>query len=131
MNLPNMTEAANMFLWRELDATRNSVQMVGQAHFSHKQLHGKKGSEIQEMLWQEKKINWNDYPSFFKRGTFIIRKKVMKPPDLEKVPEKHRKAVPLCPVERNEFSRYDMPPFTKVTNRERVLFFGEEPLSVS
>jgi tRNA(His) 5'-end guanylyltransferase len=131
MNLPNITEAANMFLWRELDATRNSVQMAGQAHFSHKQLHGKKGSEIQEMLWQEKKINWNDYPPAFKRGTFIIRRMVMKPPYVSKIPEQFKSKTPQVPVERREFFKYDMPPFTKVANRERVLFFGEEPLTVS
>lgn len=128
MSLPNTIEAANMFLWREFDATRNSVQMAGQAYFSHKQLHAKNGSMIQEMLFQEKQINWNDYPSAFKRGTYIIRKKVMKSPDLSKVPEQHRAKIPNIPVERSEFIKYDMPPFSKVTNRERVLFYGEEPI---
>jgi tRNA(His) 5'-end guanylyltransferase len=129
MNLPNTVEAANMFLWREFDATRNSIQMAGRAYFSHKQLHGKNGSVIQEMLFQEKKINWNDYPAFFRRGTFILRRKVKQPPDLSKVPEKYRNTVdPNILIEKSEFIKYDMPPFTKVANRDRVLFFGEEPV---
>lgn len=129
MNLPNPVEAANMFLWREFDATRNSVQMAGQAYFSQKQLHGKNGSMIQEMLFQEKSINWNDYPNFFKRGTYILRRKVKVPPDLSKVPEKHRNKIdPNILIEKNEFIKYDMPTFSKIANRERVLFFGEEPI---
>lgn len=129
ITLPNVVEAANMFLWRELDAARNSVQMAGRAYFSHKQLYGKNGSQIQEMLFQEKQINWNDYPSAFKRGTFILRRKVMEKPDLTKVPEKYRDKInPDLPIEKTEFVKYDMPPFSKVANRERVLFFGEEPV---
>lgn len=129
MNLPNPVEATNMFLWRELDAARNSVQMAGRSYFSHKQLHGKNGSAIQEMLFQEKGINWNDYPSFFKRGTFILRRKIIEKPDLSKVPEKYRDRVnPDLPIEKSEFIKYDMPPFSKVANRERVLFFGEKPV---
>ncbi len=130
-NLPNIGEATNMFLWREMDASRNSVQMAGQAYFSHNQLHKKKGSQIQEMLFSEKGINWNDYPAFFKRGTFIIRKKVRRVPDLSKIPEKWRKVASDAPIERNEFVRYDMPPLKTVVNRDRVLFFGEEPLLAS
>lgn len=129
MTLPNVVEAANMFLWRELDAARNSIQMAGRVYFSHKQLHGKNGSQIQEMLFQEKQINWNDYPSAFKRGTFILRRKVIGRPDLSKVPEKYKDRInPDLPIEKTEFVKYDMPSFSKVVNRERVLFFGEEPV---
>ncbi len=61
-SVPNQVEAVNAVLWREQDATKNSIQMVGQAHFGPKQLLRKNGDEIQEMLWQKKKINWNDFP---------------------------------------------------------------------
>ena len=66
-------EIVNYFIWRQQDATRNSIQMVGQANFSHKQLHGKSCNDIQEMLFQEKGINWNDIPTYQKRGTCIIK----------------------------------------------------------
>jgi tRNA(His) guanylyltransferase len=72
-NLPNLDEAANAFLWRELDATKNAVSMAASAYFSPKQLHGKSGKEKQEMLFQHHGINFNDYPAFFKRGTFVRR----------------------------------------------------------
>lgn len=66
-------EVVNYFIWRQQDATRNSVQMVGQANFSHKQLHGKSCNNIQEILFQEKGINWNDIPTYQKRGVCIIK----------------------------------------------------------
>ncbi|MGJ0846521.1 tRNA(His) guanylyltransferase Thg1 family protein [Tissierella praeacuta] len=66
-------EVTNYFIWRQQDATRNSIQMVGQANFSHKQLHKKSCDDIQEMLFQEKGINWNDLPAPNKRGVCIIK----------------------------------------------------------
>lgn len=71
-NIPK-EEVTNLLYWRQLDAARNSVQMVGQAYFSHKELHGKSCNMIQEVLWQEKNINWNDYPTECKRGACCIR----------------------------------------------------------
>ena len=66
-------EVFNYFLWRQQDAARNSVSMTAQAHFSHARLQSKSSSEMQEMLWQEKGINWNDLPAGFKRGRVVER----------------------------------------------------------
>jgi tRNA(His) 5'-end guanylyltransferase len=65
-------EVTNYFLWRQQDATRNSILGLAQAHYSPKQLHGKDSSEMQEMLWQ-KGINWNDTPTHRKRGACAVR----------------------------------------------------------
>lgn len=67
-------EVINCILWRQQDATRNSIQSVGQANFSHKELHGKNCSDIQDMLMLQKGINWNDYPIHLKRGSCCIKK---------------------------------------------------------
>lgn len=72
-NLPK-EEVVNCLIWRQQDATRNSIQSVGQANFSHKELHGKNCSDIQDMLMLEKGINWNDYPTTLKRGSCCIKK---------------------------------------------------------
>ena len=72
-NIPK-EEVANVILWRQQDATRNSIQSVGQANFSHKELHGKNCSDIQDMLVLEKGINWNDYPTTLKRGSCCVKK---------------------------------------------------------
>ena len=67
-NIPK-EEVANLIYWRQLDATRNSIQMVGQANFSHSELQGKSCNMIQDMLLTQKDINWNNFPVPCKRGT--------------------------------------------------------------
>ena len=67
-------EVVNCLIWRQQDATRNSIQSVGQANFSHTKLHGKNCSDIQDMLMIENGINWNDYPTYLKRGSCCIKK---------------------------------------------------------
>ncbi len=71
-NVPR-EDVCNYFIWRQQDCTRNAIQMVGQANFSHKQLQNKSCNQIQEMLWQEKNINFNDFPVYQKRGTCIYK----------------------------------------------------------
>lgn len=71
-NIPK-EEVTNYIYWRQLDATRNSIQMVGQANFSHRELQNKSCNEIQDMLVTQKNINWNDFPIYQKRGTCVIR----------------------------------------------------------
>ena len=71
-NIPK-EEVTNLIYWRQLDATRNSIQMVGQANFSHKELQNKSCNDIQDMLHEQKGISWNDYPTVCKRGTAIIK----------------------------------------------------------
>ena len=66
-------EVTNYFLWRQQDASRNSVQMLGQSKFSHKELQGKNNSKVQDMLMDKFKINWNDVETRFKRGVCVIR----------------------------------------------------------
>lgn len=66
-NLPE-AEVANYFIWRQQDASRNSVQMLGRFHFSQKQMHGLSNVQVQEML-KEKNADWNDIPTWMKRGT--------------------------------------------------------------
>jgi tRNA(His) 5'-end guanylyltransferase len=63
------SEVANYFYWRQLDATRNSIEMVGHCNFSQKELHKKTCNQIQDMLHEQKGINWNDFPTHLKRGS--------------------------------------------------------------
>jgi tRNA(His) 5'-end guanylyltransferase len=71
-NIPK-EEVANLIYWRQLDATRNSIQMVGQANFSHKELQNKSCNDIQDMLMTQKGINWNDFPTHLKRGSCCVK----------------------------------------------------------
>jgi len=71
-NIP-MEEVLNCVLWRIKDCNRNSINSLGQAHFSHKELQNKNTSEVQDMLMEKFKINWNDLSNFEKGGTLIVQ----------------------------------------------------------
>ena len=75
-NIPK-EEVTNCIYWRQLDASRNSIQMVGQANFSHKELQNKSCNDIQDMLMTQKGINWNDLPTYQKRGSCCVRNKIV------------------------------------------------------
>ncbi len=128
--VPNVAEGTNVFLWREWDATKNSISMAAHSVYSDKQLHGKNGSDKQEMLFQ-KGINWNDYPAFFKRGTYIQRRSVVRPfttEEMDKLPPKHEaRSNPGLTVERSEWRVVELPPLGQIVNREAVIFEGAEP----
>lgn len=131
-NVPNKDEAANAILFRENDASRNSCSMAASHYYSHKELDNKTSKEKNEMLFA-KGINWNDYPSHFKRGTFIQRKKVLRKfttSELDKLPPKHEaRKNPDLVYERSEVEIVSMPPFSTVINRVGVIFNGEEPMT--
>lgn len=74
-NIPK-EEVTNLIYWRQLDATRNSIQMVGQANFSHSELQNKSCNDIQNMLLTQKNINWNDLPTYQKRGSCCVKKEI-------------------------------------------------------
>ena len=76
-NIPK-EEVCNAFIWRQQDATRNAIQMIGQSNFSHKQLQNKNCNQIQEMLFQEKSINFNNFPTKNKRGVCVIKETYLK-----------------------------------------------------
>lgn len=67
-------EVCNCLIWRQQDATRNSIEAVGQANFSHHELHKKTCNMIQEMLWSQRGINWNDFPTELKRGSCCVKR---------------------------------------------------------
>lgn len=68
--VPSKEEAINNFMWRELDAKKNSISMSARTYYSHDELHGKTADEMQEMLWQ-KGVNWNNYPNFSSDGHIL------------------------------------------------------------
>ena len=71
-NIPR-EEVVNYMIWRQQDATRNSIQGLCQATFGHKAMHGKNTSTVQDMLMLQKGINWNDVETYFKRGGVVYR----------------------------------------------------------
>ena len=64
-------DAPNVFIWRQRDWERNSIQMLARAHFIHKECENKKVPELHEMLFT-KGINWAKYNDQLKNGTFLF-----------------------------------------------------------
>ena len=86
-------EVNNYFIWRQQDASRNSVQMLGRSHFSHKELDRKSNDKVQEMLFEEHGVNWNDLESWKRRGSCVTR-------------YGHDDDIPLFTQDRNYIPRY-------------------------
>lgn len=72
-NVPNLTEAYNTFLWRQNDASRNSIQMATRSVASHKECNGLNTKQLQELYHKKSGRNWNDLAEHLKRGTFITK----------------------------------------------------------
>jgi tRNA(His) guanylyltransferase len=109
--IPDPIEVENYFIWRQQDATRNAIQMVAQSMYSHKELHGKRWADLNELIFQ-KGQNFNDYDSRLKRGSFIIKAyKTMEMLD--------RKTKEMRPVERSFWEVMDETPmFTSPEGRD-------------
>lgn len=119
--IPSKAEAANMFLWRWKDATKNAIQMVAQENFSPKQLHGRHGGEMIEML-RECGIEFDTLPAFFRRGTFarrVLELRDLTECELASIPEKHR---PVGPVQRHRIDTFTVEDFFGMTDRESFIF---------
>jgi tRNA(His) 5'-end guanylyltransferase len=66
------TEVEKYLLWRQLDASANSLNMLASAHFTHAELLGKSTAEKHDLL-HSRGINWAKQPADFKRGRAIVR----------------------------------------------------------
>ena len=74
--IPDRIEVYNYFVWRNQDCARNSLNMVAQEHFSHKELQGKSNSERHEML-MSKGINWSNLENKYKNGRVIYKQSIV------------------------------------------------------
>lgn len=102
LNLDSEDDLHEMLAWRQKDATRNAVSMAAQSVFSHRELQGVGTQQLVDMLWYDKGIVFGVYPAYFKNGTFITRRLVVRdltPEELERIPADRR---PTGPVTRTE-----------------------------
>jgi tRNA(His) 5'-end guanylyltransferase len=105
-------EVCNYFIWRQQDATRNSIQMVGQANFSHRELQNKSCDKIQDMLMTQKDTNWNDFDTVKKRGSCCTKTGKHTIVDIQTGEQKERfiweidKNIPIFTQDRNYIERF-------------------------
>ena len=115
--VPTEFEATNYLIWREADATRNSIQMVAQHHLGHSACQNLSCNQLQEALFQQHGINWNDYPGSFKRGTYLIRRPI-------EPLTWHQDGAP-----KRESILVNLPRLASLANREDVVLRGAEPIA--
>lgn len=131
-NVPSLTEAANVLVWRELDASRNSIQMLAQHYFSQKDLDKVPCDRIKEMLLSKYSVDWEKSPSRFKYGAYFRREtKQVKfsSEELTLLPERHdAKTNPDFVYSRNFTIRLDFPSILSIINRSDVIFNDAEPV---
>lgn len=129
-NVPDLQTCIENIIWRELDASRNSVNMAAHSLFSNKELKGKSTKERIEML-QQKNFFWNTLDNRLKRGSIFVKKQFLKhlsEEQLEKIPKDKR---PDGPIVRTEIQRLDLQKnLTRIFNARDVIFDNREPIYI-
>lgn len=137
LNMPSLTEAANMITWRSMDSVKNSITLLALEHFSNKQIHGKSGEEKIRMLAEKGVDYYSVLDETLRLGTFYRREtyeRPLTPAELARIPEKQRVL-----NENGEMLvvRSHIVPFSpgmqlnEMANKEGFLFMGETPVRKS
>lgn len=124
--VPSLEIAAENVMWREMDATRNSVSMMAHANFSTKELKMKNIKEQIAML-EGIGVFWNELDDVYKRGTYFKKVDVirmMTEEEMKDIPEQYR---PTAPVLRREVKVGKFPKATSIANFAEVLFDNAAP----
>lgn len=124
--VPSLSIAADNLMWREMDASKNSINMLAHSVFGSKPLDGVSTKDRLVML-EENGYFWSLQEPRLKRGSFfkkVSKWKIFTDEELEKIPEKHR---PTQPVERSVIERMEWERLTSMENRVGTIFFDEVP----
>ena len=128
--VPSLNDAVAQLLWRENDATKNSIQMLAQSQFSHTELMNLNGHQMQDKLVNERGVNWNDLAPKYKRGTYVKRTVKETPftmEELEALPERHdARRNPDLIIKRSVIEVVEFPPLNSVENKVDVIFNNED-----
>lgn len=130
VQLPTRDETANMMLWRNQDAIKNSVSMACRSIASHKQMDHKDQKQMHEMI-KEAGVNFDHYPEAFRTGTFVrrtVEQRALTLDEWNRVPPKHRPPLDSL-VTRTSISRISCPPLHSVKNRVEFIFNGARPVT--
>lgn len=125
--VPSLIELANCFVWRCNDAVKNSVSMVAQANFAHKELQSKKSYEMIDMLLQKGISYYNDFDMNIRQGIFYNR--VNKEIEISEELKKYNKNKNTCIRSFTEEMVLEKP-LNKVENKVEFLFIKEKPIYI-
>lgn len=71
-NIPE-DDVCNYFIWRQEDCIRNAISMIGQQHYSPKQLNRVSTKQLKEKLISEHNFNFDSLSSYQLNGILILR----------------------------------------------------------
>ena len=130
--VPTLHDACIQLLWRENDATRNSILMLADSLFGHAKCFKLKTNELQDKMMLEKGVNWNDLDVKLKRGTYVKRVKTsthFTEYEIMNLPLQHEaRKNPNLMVERSIIKEIEYPIFSKIQNKVDVIFYDKEPI---
>lgn len=131
--VPTLEDAVAQILWRENDATKNSIYSLAQSMFPHKQLQNLNGKQLQEKMMVEKGVNWNDVPVKFKRGSYVkrtIKEGRFSEEELKHLPLKHKAlSGRTTTFKRSVIEVVEYPVLNRILNKVEVIFNGEDPVT--
>lgn len=70
--VPIRLEVFNTLLWRQIDAAKNSVQMVARHYLGHKICQGQSTQQLKDLL-RKNQTPWENCPRGFQQGRIIIK----------------------------------------------------------
>lgn len=130
---PSLYDATLQLLWREQDATRNSILSLAQSMFSHKEMQNLNTDILQNKMMAEYGVNWNDLHVRLKRGTYVKRQLINTPfskEELESLPEGHNaRKNPNLVISRHIVKNIEYPIMSTIGNKVEVIFQDQEPIS--
>jgi tRNA(His) 5'-end guanylyltransferase len=129
-NVPELKDAAEVFIWRQDDAVKNAVSMAAHAYYGDKPLFKKSSVEKMQML-KDKGVEWSEYPEFFKSGTYAMRmhQEIEMPENLTKFKTNEGKTSYL----RSYINNFHFPRLRHLENVTDILFkpvFDEYRISI-
>lgn len=136
-NLPSLSEAVGMFLWRERDSIKNSITLLALEHFSNREIHKKNSDDKIQMLKEIGVDYYTAIPEDLRNGAYFRRElyqKTLTEEELLKIPEYQKKQLekdengnPFV-IRSHVVQFYLKSPLSGIMNREKALFFHEEPI---
>ena len=130
-NVPDRETAAEVVLWREADAIRNSVNARGQEFLSAKQMHELDIRGVRAWLVENGKA-WGDLTETRKFGSAVARRMQSVPfssDEIERLPPKHAaRTNPALTVERWVYGTVALPLLWTCANPVEVIFDGAMPI---
>ena len=125
-NVPSRTEAVNALIWRELDAARNAVQSVAQAHFTPERIHGMSAAELVSML-EGIGVSMDAFPVAHRLGRYLAKRPfetTLSVEVLARIPERYQ---PSGTVMRSRVVDLELAPLAARKDRVALIFGPQAP----